>query len=163
MKQTKRKRADVVVPAAAMTLSAGGLPNAIPRPADVPVASRIATTHPLTEDSVMSNASNEEPMAAVPHMYALTASCTVRDSIALKSSLLDLLMDKNPVTIDVRAVERIDTAALQVLCAFVRDRKAAGGNVLWIGCTESFSEAIRLLGLQKVLDIPDSQLSGVAG
>jgi anti-anti-sigma regulatory factor len=66
------------------------------------------------------------------------------------------------VTIDVGAVERIDTAALQVLCAFVRDRKVAGGAVLWIGCTESFCEAIRLLGLQHFLNVPDAQLTGAA-
>jgi anti-anti-sigma regulatory factor len=95
-------------------------------------------------------------------MYELTASCTVRDSLALKSALLDLLMDQRPVTIDVRAVERIDTAALQVLCAFVRDRKAAGGQVLWVGCTEIFSEAIRLLGLQQALDVPEPKLLGAA-
>ena len=96
------------------------------------------------------------------HMLALTASCTVRDSVALKSSLLDLLMDKRAVTIDVRAIERIDTAALQVLCAFVRDRKAAGGEVLWVGGTESFCEAVRLLGLQSVLGVPDANLTGEA-
>jgi anti-anti-sigma regulatory factor len=119
----------------------------------------------------MTQVGNDTPSVNAPpkagdhaqaHMYALTASCTVRDSLALKSALLDLLMDQLPVTFDVRAVERIDTAALQVLCAFVRDRKAAGGKVLWVGYTESFCEAIRLLGLQQLLDIPDAQLTGVA-
>jgi anti-anti-sigma regulatory factor len=71
-------------------------------------------------------------------------------------------MDPQPVTIDVHAVERIDTAALQLLCAFVRDRQAAGGQVLWTGCTESFSEAIRLLGLQKALAVPGTWLRGAA-
>jgi anti-anti-sigma regulatory factor len=149
MKQTKRKRANAVAPAAATTVA--GAPSI------------------AAEDSVMRNA-NHEPTSAPPraadhsqpHTYALAASCTVRDSLALKSALLDLLMDQRPVTIDVRAVERIDTAALQVLCAFVRDRKAAGGTVLWIGCTESFCEAIRLLGLQRVLNVPDALLTGAA-
>jgi anti-anti-sigma regulatory factor len=124
----------------------------------------------FVEESSVSNAGSKASPAhsvaassdAQAHMHELTASCTVRDSVALKSALLDLLMDQRPVTIDVRAVERIDTAALQVLCAFVRDRKAAGGQVFWVGCTESFCEALRLLGLQQVLDVPDAQLLGAA-
>ncbi len=95
-------------------------------------------------------------------LHVLNASCTMRDSIALKSALLDLLADRRPVTIDARSVERIDTAALQVLCAFVRDRKAAGGAVLWAGGTENFCEAVRLLGLRKIIDVPDSRLAGAA-
>jgi anti-anti-sigma regulatory factor len=86
--------------------------------------------------------------------YTLNSNCTVRDSIALKSALLDLVAERQPVTIDARAVERIDTAALQVLCAFTRDRRAAGGQVIWAGGTDNFCEAIRLLGLQKLIDVP---------
>ena len=100
--------------------------------------------------------------AADVYVHALPVSCTVRDSGALKSTLLDLLMEPRPVSFDVRAVERIDTAAMQVLCAFVRDRKAAGGSVQWIGTTENFSEAVRLLGLQRTLDIPDALLARAA-
>lgn len=96
------------------------------------------------------------------HVHALPASCTVRDSVALKSALLDLLMERRTVALDVSGVERIDTAAMQVLCAFVRDRKAAGGSVQWIGTTESFTEAVRLLGLQRALDVPESSLLSVA-
>jgi anti-anti-sigma regulatory factor len=168
MKQTKRKRANVNAPAAAITTTASGQVIAHPQLAAMTAAS-CTKLQTAAEDSTMSGTNNDPTINtahgadhAQPHMYALTASCTVRDSLGLKSALLDLLMDKSPVTIDVRAVERIDTAALQVLCAFVRDRKAAGGNVLWIGCTESFSDAIRLLGLQQVLQLTDAQLKGAA-
>jgi len=160
MKQTKRKRASVVAPAATTT-------PAIERPVMAPpqlvAVSGANAKQSVDEDSFMTNGSNDQPTQGAhtrSHMYALTASCTVRDSIALKSALLDLLMDTHAVTIDVRAVERIDTAALQVLCAFVRDRKAAGGSVLWVGYTESFADAVRLLGLQQVLCVTDAQLIG---
>jgi phospholipid transport system transporter-binding protein len=100
--------------------------------------------------------------AAETHVYVLPASCTVRDSGALKSVLLDLLMSPRAVTFDVSGVERIDTAAMQVLCAFVRDRKAAGGNVQWVGSTEGFSEAVRLLGLQHALEVPGTLITSAA-
>lgn len=107
-------------------------------------------------EPTMNSSHNDAPR------YALNASCTVRDSIALKSALLDLLADRRPVTIDAGAVERIDTAALQVLCAFARDRKAAGGEVVWTGGTDSFCDAIRLLGLRQLIEVPNARLPGVA-
>jgi anti-anti-sigma regulatory factor len=173
MKQTKRKSAAIVVPPAvtAATTSAAEAPLRTPeQKAAATPAARDSTMHVAAEAAAMHNATpdavGETKLTSDANnqgnLYALTASCTVRDSIALKSALLDLLMKPQPVTIDVRAVERIDTAALQVLCAFTRDRKAAGGEVLWLGCTESFSEAVRLLGLQQVLGVPDALLAEVA-
>jgi anti-anti-sigma regulatory factor len=161
MKQTQRKRTNVGTASIAKpTVQDSAAPSALlgnDEDEELPVSNSGIQPSP-----VISVAMPPTPSDSQVHMYELSASCTVRDSIALKSSLLDLLMDQRPVTIDVRAVERIDTAALQVLCAFVRDRKAAGGKVFWVGCTESFCEAICLLGLQQVLDVPDAQLIGAA-
>jgi anti-anti-sigma regulatory factor len=159
MKQTQRKKA-----------VAGAAPEALPaKHAALAIVAKEAVA-PDQESAVRVVSTEASPIApsnsaasarnAQTHSYEISASCTVRDSIALKSALLDLLMDQHPVTIDAHAVERIDTAALQVLCAFVRDRKAAGGEVIWAGCTENFSEAIRLLGLQQALGLADVQLTG---
>ncbi|MBC7984441.1 MAG: STAS domain-containing protein [Candidatus Obscuribacterales bacterium] len=86
--------------------------------------------------------------------YTFTPSCTVRDCAALKVALLDLLRVDGDVTLDVGAIERIDTAALQLLVAFVRDRKANSRNVLWAGSTASFYEAVNITGLGFALDLP---------
>jgi phospholipid transport system transporter-binding protein len=94
----------------------------------------------------------DTPQASA-RLYALQSSCTVRDSVALRQALLDLIDDPLPVTLDVRAVERVDTAAMQVLCAFVRDRAAAGRVVSWLGGPESFVEAVSLLGMSKTLGL----------
>jgi len=159
MKQTQRKKSNIGVASSAnRAAKTAAIASA---PADE------AADQALSQEISVSNAGTDLSPANKPadkqvHSYELSASCTVRDCIALKSALLDMLMDPQPVTIDVRAVERIDTAALQLLCAFVRDRKAAGGQVLWAGSTESFSEAIRLLGLQKALAVPDTLLIGAA-
>lgn len=161
MKQTQRKKAVAGVAPAALPVKHAALAVVAKEPVapDQESAVRVVSTEASPIAPSNSAAPAREPQT---HRYEISASCTVRDSIALKSALLDLLMDQQPVTIDARAVERIDTAALQVLCAFVRDRKAAGGEVRWEGCTESFSEAIRLLGLQQALGLADAQLTGVA-
>ena len=86
--------------------------------------------------------------------YALAASCTVRDSGAMRTVLQEVFDAPETVTIDVSALERVDAAALQVLCAFVRDRKTQGRSVEWLGESATFSEAVRLLGLASVLNVP---------
>jgi anti-anti-sigma regulatory factor len=185
MKQMQRKRSGVAAPRANRAVKKPALPimsasasasvsaSASASTSASASAAEIAGTDELSDrELLVSNAGTESSPGNAPivvtespreaHSYVLSASCTVRDCIALRSALLDLLMDPMPVTIDVHAVERIDTAALQLLCAFVRDRQAAGGQILWTGRTESFSEAIRLLGLQKALAVPDALLIGAA-
>jgi anti-anti-sigma regulatory factor len=165
MKQMQRKKSGVGALNANRAAKKSALPSThVDAGADaagdreLPVSNAGSELSPATASPAMTASPRDSQL----HSYELSASCTVRDCVALKSALLDLLMDPQPVTINVSAVERIDTAALQLLCAFVRDRHAAGGQVLWTACTESFSEAIRLLGLQKVLAVPDELLIGSA-
>lgn len=83
--------------------------------------------------------------------YALGSSCTMREAAQLKAELLKLLDSADPVVLDVAAVERIDTSALQLLCAFVRDRRARRLNTSWTGCQPAFSEAVDILGLNQAM------------
>ena len=53
----------------------------------------------------------------------LAADCTVAEADALKSELARRLDEPGAVTMDVTALQRIDTAGLQLLAAFVRDRR----------------------------------------
>jgi len=121
-----------------------------------------ADTAALSEEAVQTESgANEAPAVKRPEsdVIALGPSCTVRDCAEIKSELLDLLTHRQPVTIDVSSIERIDTAAMQVLCAFVRDRTAAGGQVHWTGQAPSFVAAVRLLGLKQALHLPDALLA----
>jgi ABC-type transporter Mla MlaB component len=68
--------------------------------------------------------------------------------------LLKLLEVPAPVVIDVRSVERVDTATIQLLYAFVRDRAERNGMVEWLGSPAVIVDAVRLLGVQDVLAIP---------
>jgi ABC-type transporter Mla MlaB component len=84
----------------------------------------------------------------------LTAECTVAEAESLKSELARLLEEPAAVTVDVSALQRIDTAALQLLAAFVRDRRTAGRAVEWRGRAAALDTAAGLLGLNDMLELP---------
>jgi ABC-type transporter Mla MlaB component len=135
MKQTKRKREPLAEKAESPSLAGE--------------SSRSAA---ITETpSAASAAVADRAVAANSRLFVLPPSCTVRDSIGLHASLVEIHRDPLPITLDVSAIERIDTAMMQVLCAFVRDRRELGASVEFVGCPEPFFEAVQLLGLAKAL------------
>jgi anti-anti-sigma regulatory factor len=88
------------------------------------------------------------PAVSPPPVVELGKCCGIRDGAQLKRQLLDLLGRAESVTIDPTAIERIDTAAIQLLFAFERDRLAAGREVTWRTPTAAFSQAVATLGLK---------------
>ena len=96
-----------------------------------------------------------EPQLSASGVFALSAECTVTAGAALKSSLLQVLEEPTPITLDVAAVRRIDTAAMQLIAAFVRERQAQGREVRWSGSAPVFASAARLLGLVAALRLPE--------
>ena len=85
---------------------------------------------------------------------ALASNCTVKDAAGLKDALLQLLDEPGTVAIDAKSVERIDTATIQLLCAFVRDRSQRNSNVTWVGAPQPLLDAARLLGVGALLSLP---------
>jgi anti-anti-sigma regulatory factor len=88
--------------------------------------------------------------------FALAAECTVADAGSLKSELAKLF-DEKVVVLDVSAVQRIDTAGLQVLTAFVLDRMVEDRDVEWRGNAPALTAAARLLGLTSLLRLPTAE------
>jgi len=89
-------------------------------------------------------------------VFALAAECTIADIAPLKASLAGLLEHPSAVTLDVAAIQRIDTASMQLVAAFVRERESHGHQVEWRGSAPVFGSAARLLGLAAMLHLPDS-------
>lgn len=87
-------------------------------------------------------------------IVALSSNSTVKDAQALKDQLMKLLELPEVVAIDVRSVERVDTATMQLLCAFVRDRAERNSAVEWLGNPPAMVEAARLLGVEHMLALP---------
>jgi ABC-type transporter Mla MlaB component len=98
--------------------------------------------------------------ASAEPVVSLFSNSTVKDAAALKDTLLQVLDQPSSVTIDAKSVERIDTAIIQVLCAFVRDRAARNLSVTWRGTPQPLLEAARLLGIGALLALPSQAKEG---
>jgi len=151
------KRAKTKGPAASATRSRRTRDRAAgpSSPSSQPVVTPTDSEEQLT--TIMD--SNEQPVAAT---VTLGANCCVKDAIALKSSLCAVVETPDSVVLDAAAVERVDTATMQLLCAFVRERAAHSRGVVWHGVPSALSDAARLLGLQSHLGLPLSESSGAA-
>ena len=84
----------------------------------------------------------------------LAANCSIKEVATLRQQLIAAVDVTGPVVIDAEAVERIDTATLQVLYAFVRDRLAGDREVTWQGVPAALTDAARLLGVRDLLCLP---------
>ena len=89
----------------------------------------------------------------VSRPFALPMECAIASAPSLRKRLLKRLSDRANVQIDASAVQRIDTASLQVLAAFARDRRAAGLEVEWLGVPASLTEVAQVLDLTSVLGL----------
>jgi ABC-type transporter Mla MlaB component len=77
----------------------------------------------------------------------LPAECLRSSAPRLHERLCALADAEEPVIIDVRALERIDTPSLQLLLAFVSARSAGQRAVQWRGPSRVLLEAARLTGM----------------
>jgi len=80
-------------------------------------------------------------------------STTIRNVTAFQAELAQRLDDSGPVQIDGGGAERVDTAILQLLAAFVRDAKADGRKLEWTACSASLQRAASSLGLEAALGL----------
>ncbi len=85
---------------------------------------------------------------------SLPAECTVSGASALKEQLAGLFDEPDTVTLDITSLQRVDTAALQVIAAFVRERTGNGRPVEWQGSAPGLATAAQLLGLTSLLKLP---------
>lgn len=88
-------------------------------------------------------------------VFALSADCTVAASTTLRAGLLEVLREPASVTLDIASVQRIDTAGMQLITAFVRERESLGLQIQWRGSAAAFTSAAHLLGVASVLRLPE--------
>lgn len=84
----------------------------------------------------------------------LGATCTIREAGDLKQQLLAHLEAPPPLFIDGSAVERADTASVQLLVAFSLDCMERGIEYGWAGRSPALNRAIDLLGVGPLVESP---------
>lgn len=120
-----------------------------------PVIEAPAAESTVAETAVAAPAVPVAQSAAVSGgAIALAANCSIKEVAALREQLCAVADSSEPVAIDASAVERIDTATLQLLYAFVRDRLNSDREVTWQGVPAALTDAARLLGVRDLLCLP---------
>jgi anti-anti-sigma regulatory factor len=88
----------------------------------------------------------------------LPSDCRLAAQAALKVQLQDVL-HKGDIVLDAAGLERVDTAALQLLVLFRRELEGHGGKLAWRDANEVLNEAAGLLGLDQLLNLPAATLA----
>jgi ABC-type transporter Mla MlaB component len=78
---------------------------------------------------------------------------TIRNVTSLQAELAGRLDESGSQQLDGGGAERVDTAVLQLLAAFVRDMRADGRQVEWIGCSTALQRSAAALGLEAELGL----------
>jgi len=92
---------------------------------------------------------NEPMLIDLEDMFDITVAEKFR------TTLLEALNHSKSVELKAEKIERADTSALQVLCAFFKDAKAKGIEVCWVNPTHALIESADLLGLKSALELHD--------
>jgi phospholipid transport system transporter-binding protein len=87
-------------------------------------------------------------------------SPTIRTINSLQSEMAERLDESGPLQIDGTAVDRVDTAGLQLLAAFVRDLRTEARTIEWVGCSDALIKAAQALGLHSALCLPGTTAPG---
>jgi phospholipid transport system transporter-binding protein len=75
----------------------------------------------------------------------------ISHAIQLRAELDRALSSRVPISLDASRVERVDTAAVQLLAVFCRSARDAGLKPRWHATSEAMREATALLGLGDAL------------
>jgi anti-anti-sigma regulatory factor len=149
----QRARAPARKPVAASRhVAAVASPRAEPEiAAPIPLVEAELPGSPANLVDATASASPDPAPDAVIH---LGAHLTLREAVALRAELSDRVDLVDAVGLDASGVQKVDTAGLQVLLAFTRQRRAAQAPTVWTGCSDNVRRAATSLDLARALDLP---------
>ena len=104
----------------------------------------------VSEENASSSESNQ---SETPYTIKLNSTLTIRDASELMEELNQIDDMHNKILIESEELERVDTAALQLLLGFYLFAKDAGKKVIWNKPSEALCHAVDILGLKEVVDI----------
>jgi len=91
------------------------------------------------------------------HEVVLDGRLDISRAGELRDRMLQVLERNEDVEIDAGGVTLVDSAALQVLLAFVRGCAARGMIIRWKTTSDALEEAVRLVGLAGLLGLETAQ------
>ncbi|MGD8639484.1 MAG: STAS domain-containing protein [Gammaproteobacteria bacterium] len=100
----------------------------------------------------MTEASKDE---AVTNRFQLDETLDISIINDLYNKLKDSSQQTDTIEVDAGKVQRIDTAALQLLYSWYTSEKKKGTKIVWKNTGGTFYQSARLLGLHELLKITD--------
>ena len=144
-RSTQRKGVAAAVAAKPATHALPQVPPAAHPPGPGPVAAVAAVAVAVAPAG---------PAPAPDAIIRLGAQLTIREAVPLRAELLERVDAVDPVGLDASAVQKVDSAGLQVLLAFAQQRRRSGNQVSWTACSEPLRKAAVLLALDAPLALP---------
>jgi anti-anti-sigma regulatory factor len=105
------------------------------------------------ENILAQKSSSSSKQEESPFLIELDSAITIRDVSELLEQLNNISPDKNELVFEASKVERVDTAAVQLLSGFYLFAIDAGKKVVWNRPSEALCKAVELLGLTKVINM----------
>lgn len=96
---------------------------------------------------------DEKNQAESIYTVSLNSTLTIRDVAELMDELNQIDDTHNEIIFESELLERVDTAALQLLLGFYLFATDAGKKVIWNKPSEALCHAIEILGLKKFFNI----------
>ncbi|MDX1812165.1 MAG: STAS domain-containing protein [Gammaproteobacteria bacterium] len=93
---------------------------------------------------------------AAKTIIACESTVDIKIAADLHMHLKNAIDNKHAVEIDAKEVQRIDTAILQIILAYVLEAKAQDLQVSWQGVSDAVYAAAGLLGISEALGLPEA-------
>lgn len=107
-----------------------------------------------TEES--SVAENHKEQEGSSYLIKLNDAVTIRNITELMEELNSINPDKTELVFESEKIEKVDAAALQLLSGFYLFSIEAGKKVVWDKPSEAFCSAVKLLGLNDIINLPST-------
>lgn len=90
------------------------------------------------------------------HIFHMDKQCTVREAEAFKVALQAAEDSSGDFVVDAAALERIDTAGLQLLLGFTARLKLMERRLVWGAVSPALRAGAKQLGLDQALGLPEA-------
>lgn len=88
------------------------------------------------------------------YSFVMERQCTLREAEAFKAALLAAEDSSGDFIVQAGAVERVDTAGLQLLLGFAARLRVTQRRLLWGEVSSALREGARRLGVEQALGLP---------
>jgi len=107
----------------------------------------------LSENTAPETSADPQAQTGSSYTVKLNSALTIRDVSGLMAELTQIDDDCSEIVFESAELERVDTAALQLLLGFYLSATHAAKTVIWHRPSEALCHAVEVLGLKDVFGI----------